>query len=89
MTRARRRDAKGRRYGARFSRTVEDEVQHGIHWPDYRHPLTRYLLPRHGATATEAERDIRLARASEIADDELEAGDPGTPPPWPHYEGQP
>ena len=89
MTRARRRDGRQRRFGARFSRTVEDEVEHGIHWADYRHKLTRYLLPRRGATAAEAARDIRLARASEILDDEHEAGSPGTPPPWPHYEGQP
>ena len=87
MTRARRRDARRLRHGARFTRTVEEEVEHGIAWSDYRHKLSRYLLPQPGASPESAAADIRLARAHEIDMDEVEDGIPGTPPTWPHWEG--
>ena len=87
MSRARRRDAPQRRYGLRFSHTVEEEVTDGIHWADYRHTISKYLLPRPGVTAAEAAASIRLARATEVRLDEIKDGTPGTPPPWPHWQG--
>jgi hypothetical protein len=87
MTRARRRNARQRLYGDRFSRTVDEEVLHGIHWPDYRSRLSPYLLPRPGDSAEQAAAAIRLARSHELRMDEVADGEPGTLPPFPHWEG--
>jgi hypothetical protein len=87
MTRARRRDARGRRYAGRFSRTVEDEVRFGIVWSDYHHVGSKYLLPMPGDSAEAAAASIRTARAAEVDLDEINDGEPGTPPSWPHWQG--
>lgn len=87
MTRARRRDARERRHGLRFARTVDEEVEHGIAWSDYRHTVSKYLLPHPDADAASAAADIRAARAVEIDLDDIEDGTPGEPPSWPHWQG--
>ena len=71
----------------RFAKTVAEEVAEGIVWEDYRHRLSRFLLPRPGDSPEDAAVCIRGARAHELRMDLTEPGTPGTPPAWPHWTG--
>jgi hypothetical protein len=74
---------------ARFSRTVAEEVRYGIAWQDYRHRLSRFLLPTPDDDAVTARERIELARQHELRMDAIEPGEPGSEPAWPTWRGLP